>query len=312
MAAEPFPHVVIDGLVPEDLLDGVIQESPKPHEREDWLRADRTDAIKLSISKDWTLGPTTRHLLNQFNSAVFIDFLERLTGMSGLLPDPHYFGGGLHQIERGGFLKIHADFNLHGRLLLDRRINVLVYLNHDWRDEWGGHLELWERTMTRRMKAITPSFNRMVIFATTDTSYHGHPDPLRCPPDIRRRSLALYYYSNGRPAHEQSEAHSTLHQVRPGEDFHPGPPAMGPVGARSSTFPEDLYTLATERNALQDQRNQLLNQNDALTRELDRDLYRTARRLRQTIGVVPFGVNLARRSLRTYRSIHRRVRARKK
>ncbi len=148
-----------------------------------------------------------------------VNFLEKLTGISGLIPDPHYLGGGLHQIERGGFLKIHADFNRHSRLKLDRRINVLLYLNRPWEDTWGGHLELWDSTMTICADKIAPLFNRLVVFTTTDSSFHGHPDPLDCPPDVVRRSLALYYYTNGRPEREQSKVHSTLHQARPGEDF---------------------------------------------------------------------------------------------
>jgi hypothetical protein len=97
-------------------------------------------------------------------------------------------------------------------------------LNEDWQDEWGGHLELWDKEMSHAVEKISPVFNRLVVFATTDSSFHGHPDPLTCPVGVRRRSLALYYYSNGRPEEERSESHGTLHQVRPGEDFDPNPP----------------------------------------------------------------------------------------
>lgn len=224
--AEPFPHIVVDNFLPEALLDEVIGEFPNPEEwpqHPEWRAANRTDAIKLSANRDWMLGPTTRHLLNQFNSAVFINFLEKLTSIEGLVPDPHYFGGGIHQIEAGGFLKIHADFNVHNRLKLDRRLNALLYLNRDWEEDWGGQLELWDPQMQNAVRKIKPDFNRLVVFATTDISYHGHPDPLTCPPGVRRRSLALYYYTNGRPESEKSESHSTLHQVRPGEDFDPTP-----------------------------------------------------------------------------------------
>ena len=232
-AARPFPHVVIDGVLPPELLERVVAELPGPEDwsgHDDWNVADRADAVKLSIPNDWDLGPTTRLLLNQFNSAVFVNFLEHLTGIDGLLPDPYYFGGGLHQIEQGGFLKVHADFNVHHRLNLDRRLNALLYLNDGWQDEWGGHLELWDASMEHAVERIAPVVNRLVVFATTDTSFHGHPDPLTCPAGVRRRSLALYYYTNGRPEHEQSDPHSTLHQVRPGEDFDPHP-APAPVAA---------------------------------------------------------------------------------
>jgi hypothetical protein len=241
LTAKPFPHIVIDGLFPEDLLEEVIDEVPTPEEwatHPEWRKADRADAKKLMVNRTWMLGPVTRHLLNEFNAAVFINFLEELTQINGLVPDPHYFGGGIHQIEAGGFLKIHADFNIHQRINLDRRLNALLYLNRDWDDQWGGHLELWDKQMQNRVKAIAPVFNRMVIFTTTDTTFHGHPDPLACPPGVTRRSLALYYYTNGRPEEEQSASHSTLHQVRPGEDFDPTPQGQKAKEAEDPKYPE--------------------------------------------------------------------------
>ncbi|HEV3383297.1 MAG TPA: 2OG-Fe(II) oxygenase [Gemmata sp.] len=131
------------------------------------------------------------------------------------MPDPHYEGGGLHQIEPGGFLKIHADFNYHTRLRLDRRINLIVYLNKDWQEDYNGHLELWDRNMTHCVHKILPAYNRCVVFSTTDWSYHGHPEKLTWPAGRTRKSLALYYYTNGRPEEEKSDAHGTLWQERP-------------------------------------------------------------------------------------------------
>jgi Rps23 Pro-64 3,4-dihydroxylase Tpa1-like proline 4-hydroxylase len=215
--ARPFPHAVIDGLLPEAVLDEVLGEFPAPQGRSDWIRFDRATSVKLAMPHDWALGAATRHLLNQLNSAVFVNFLEALTGIEALIPDPHYEGGGLHQIEPGGYLKVHADFNRYERLRLDRRLNALLYLNREWQDEWGGHLELWDRSMAACSRRIAPVFNRLVVFATTDRSYHGHPDALRCPPGTTRRSLALYYYTNGRPEEERSAGHSTLYRARPGE-----------------------------------------------------------------------------------------------
>ena len=165
------------------------------------------------------MGEKTRLLLYQLNSSIFVNFLEKLTGIKGIIPDPHFVGGGLHQIEKGGFLKIHVDFNKHKQMQVDRRLNLLLYLNKDWQEEYGGHFELWDRNMTECEAKILPIFNRCVIFNTSDFSYHGHPNPLNCPEDRTRKSLALYYYSNGRPAEEVSGQHSTLFRERPGEDL---------------------------------------------------------------------------------------------
>lgn len=214
---DPFPHVVIDGLFDPKVVDSVEAEFPEPEDRTDWIRFKQDTSVKLAMPHDWKLGPATRLFLNQLNCSAFMQFLERLTGLDGLIPDPHYEGGGLHQIERGGYLKVHADFNVYERLRLDRRLNALVYLNRGWQDEWGGHLELWDRSMSSARRKIAPEFNRLVVFATTDWSFHGHPEPLKTPTGVKRRSLATYYYSSGRPAEERAAAHNTLYQRRPGE-----------------------------------------------------------------------------------------------
>jgi len=216
--AEPFPHIVADGIFPADLLDAVLSEYPEP-EDVPWESFDSPAELKLALADTEKMGPATRHLLAELNGQVFVDFLERLTGITGLIADPHYEGGGLHQIRRDGFLKVHADFNRHGRLPLDRRLNVLLYLNHDWPEEYGGHLELWDKSMTKCAARVLPVFNRMVVFATTDFAYHGHPDPLTCPPNRARRSMAWYYYTNGRPASEVSYTHSTGFRARPDESI---------------------------------------------------------------------------------------------
>jgi hypothetical protein len=214
--AEPFPHVVFEDFLPAWVLDKVVTEFPTP-ESAPWKKFDKTTSKKLASEGEEFFGEFTLHLLAQFNSSVFLRFLEQLTGIDGLVPDPYFEGGGLHQIERGGFLKVHADFNRHEKLRLDRRLNAIAYLNRDWQESYGGALELWDRKMTHPVAEVLPVFNRFVVFATTDFAYHGHPDPLACPPDRTRRSLALYYYTNGRPAEERSSEHSTLYQRRPGE-----------------------------------------------------------------------------------------------
>jgi hypothetical protein len=212
--ATPFPHVVMDDLVPSDVLDTLHSEFPGPDDVSWWTFDSETER-KLASRDDSVMGPATRHLLAELNSSVFLTFLEALTGIEGLIPDPHFFGGGLHQIERGGFLEIHADFDRHPSLDLERRLNLIVYLNRDWDDAYGGHLELWERDMSACAVRVSPTFGRTVVFDTTDHSFHGHPQPLQCPPDVTRKSLALYYYTTATsPA--APTPHNTLFQTRPG------------------------------------------------------------------------------------------------
>ena len=215
--AKPFPHVVLDDFFDPALLETVLSEFPSP-DSIDWQRFRNAREIKLASAQEGGFGPMTRLLLYHLNSATFLEFLSKVTGIPDLIADPYFDGGGLHQIVRGGKLGIHADFNKHPRSGLDRRLNLLLYLNKDWRDQYGGHLELWNREMTRCEAKIAPLFNRLVVFGTTDFTYHGHPDPLQCPEGMTRKSLALYYFSNGRPAEEVSGSHSTVFQPRaPGE-----------------------------------------------------------------------------------------------
>jgi hypothetical protein len=214
-AGVPFPHIVMDNLIPPEVLEAVLKEFPAPNDI-DWRTfRDAEQNGKLAAERDDLIGPMTRHLLSQMNAAGFMEFLDGITSIDGLIPDPYFKGGGLHQTVPGGFLGVHADFNYYKRLKLERRVNMLLYLNKDWKEEYGGYLELWNKDMSASVQKIAPVFNRMVIFSTTDTAYHGHPDPLTCPPHMSRKSLALYYYTV--PTKEVSAAHSTLFRTRPGE-----------------------------------------------------------------------------------------------
>jgi Rps23 Pro-64 3,4-dihydroxylase Tpa1-like proline 4-hydroxylase len=218
---DPFPHIVIDGFLPEPVSNKIVEEFPDP-QHDLWERRATKHSLKLSCNDLDDLGPTTQLVLEQLNSRTMLRFLERLTGIDHLIPDALFQGGGLHQILPGGFLKIHADFNKHPEWNLDRRLNVILFLNRDWSEDYGGHFELWDRKMTACRKKVLPVFNRLVVFSTTDTSYHGHPDPLRCPPGMSRKSMATYYYSNGRPDEDQTATHSTIYKLRPRRDWSAG------------------------------------------------------------------------------------------
>ena len=213
VSARPFPHVVLDGLLNEDMLHEVLAEFPTPNDAM-WRSFDSPLERKLATNESWQAGEATARVLAELNSGPFIDFLENLTGIKGLTPDPHFIGGGLHQIEPEGHLAVHADFNRHERTGLERRLNVLVYLNQDWNAEYAGALELWDRHMRQCEVTVTPYFNRCVVFSTTRTSYHGHPEPLRCPAGQTRKSIATYYYSRPRIVETLRGAQSTLFPKR--------------------------------------------------------------------------------------------------
>lgn len=217
--AAPFPNIYFNDFFDPDMLEKVLAEFPDLSTQHA-IKYDNPKEKKLNGKGESPFGPATKSFMHFLNSQPFLEFIQALTGIKEvLIGDPYFIGGGLHEIKKGGLLKIHADFNRHPTTNLDRRVNVLVYLNKDWKEEYGGHFELWDTNMERCEKKILPLFNTLAIFSTTDFSYHGHPNPLNCPDDRSRKSLALYYYSNGRPQEEVNsglEDHSTLFKERKG------------------------------------------------------------------------------------------------
>ncbi len=203
MNAHPFPNGHFDNFFDPDYLRAVAEEFPDLEKNKSNIYYDNPNEKKHASKGEMSFGPKTKALVHFLNSQVFLEFLQELTGIKEtLIPDPYFEGGGFHQIKPGGFLKIHVDFHKHRRMNLDRRLNVLIYLNENWEESFGGHFELWEKDMSASAVKIAPLFNRLALFSTTGDSWHGHPDPLTCPPDRSRRSLALYYYTNGRPEEE--------------------------------------------------------------------------------------------------------------
>src|SRR5580698_325982 len=213
---KPFPHIYFDDFLPLGAAEAALRDFPEPKQLA-WAEFNRPTERKLAFDEVERLPRSVREVLYFLNSRPIVRFLEVLTGIDGVIPDPYYVGGGLHQIKPGGNLEVHVDFNRHSKLKLDRRINLLIYLNKNWKEEYGGHFELWNRDMGAAGQKILPVFNRCAIFSTTEFSYHGHPTPLACPPDRTRKSMATYYYSNGRPEEEISGEHTTLFQSRPGQ-----------------------------------------------------------------------------------------------
>ncbi len=208
--AKPFPHVVIDGLLSEDGLRAVQEEFPKMGSKY-WCQPDNPG---LTVGKHVGRGsPTlghmpeqTRAIVSEMYAPAFLGHLERLTGVNNLAGDPAMDEGGFHCVTTGGYLKAHADFSDNGRIGKARRVNLLLYLNDDWNEEWGGHLELFDESVKSIVK-VSPTANKAVIFNTSKTSYHGHPHPLKCPVDRCRKSLAVYFYT---PFTEGMTKHSVI------------------------------------------------------------------------------------------------------
>ena len=217
--SEPFPHIVLDNFFNEEILDKVLSNFPnlEGKNKKSTIQFNAEAGIKSTSKGEALFNGISKDFMYFLNSETFLLWLQELTGIKEkLISDPYFNGGGFHEIRRGGLLKIHADYNKHPETKLDRRINLLIYLNKDWKEEYGGHVELWSKDMQTCYKKILPLFNRIVIFNTLTNSYHGHPEPLSCPEYMSRKSIALYYFSNGRPLNEVHQEHTTIYKRRPG------------------------------------------------------------------------------------------------
>ncbi|GCD89465.1 2OG-Fe(II) oxygenase [Nocardioides sp. LS1] len=256
-AAAPFPHVVIDGVLLPEVFDKAAGEFPGITD-EFWKGYLHVNETKYSNTQPDSWGPTLHDVAKEFCSSEFVAYLEKLTGIDDLIPDWSMDGGGLHQTLTGGHLNIHADFTTHHTHEdWARRVNILLYLNTEWRDEWGGKLELWDKDMTACQAKVTPAGNRMLVFTTAYDTFHGHPDGLTCPPDVARRSMALYYFTQGTDV----ERRSTNYRARPEES------GLKKAAIGADRIALDVYDRVKRRLGIKDESvNRLLTRIDRLRR----------------------------------------------
>jgi hypothetical protein len=209
----PFPHIVLDGFLPPDYLALAIKGCP-PVDSDFWRRTDNEHthhkltpdgAFGTQITKELRFPEEARRVFYELNCGLFLLFLRLLTGIDKLIADPYFIEGGYHCVGDEGRLGVHADFSHHSYLGFERRLNLLLYLNEDWKPEYGGALKLYAEDMTST-QPIYPIANRCVIFETSEKSFHGHPEPMNLPEGVWRRSIALYYYTMPRPERAERKA----------------------------------------------------------------------------------------------------------
>ena len=212
---EPFPHVVVEDFINSPMALLGAHEFPSKEDSR-WIHYSHYNEDKCAITDITKMPQFFMDLISELNSQHFIKILEKLTGISDLQADPTLQGGGLHLTKRGGFLNIHADFTAHPiKRNWQRRVNLLLYFNEDWKDSYEGQLELWSRDMKNCIHKISPCLNKCVIFNTDSDSFHGVPEPLNCPPEITRNSLALYFYTE---TETKPRLRATNYKARPNRE----------------------------------------------------------------------------------------------
>lgn len=219
LSAEPFRHVVIDDFLEPAGAGQMLRDFPAfdPAKALNEMGEVGHKAVFENIAD---LSPFYRRLAEHVQSEEFLKTISALTGVESLLSDPTLFGGGTHENLHGQELDPHVDFNYDERTWVHRRLNLLLYLNKEWEDEWGGSIELHSdprRPEQNRVKVVTPLFNRCLIFETNERSWHGF-SIIRLPPHKRhlsRKSFSLYLYTRERPAAEVMPPHTTFYVHRP-------------------------------------------------------------------------------------------------
>ena len=203
--ATPFPHIQFKNFLDKKTSNILYKNFPS-YNNKIWINHKDYGKNKNSNSKKSTHDERTfpgklRLFLRELNSRQFLLFLETLSGIDSLIPDPYFIGGGIHSSKEGGYLNIHADFNWSHKLQLHRRLNVLIYLTPNWTKENQGSLEFYDKNKTKKIKEYYPEFNSCVIFNTSANSFHGHPNPV-VGKNIYRRVLNMYYYTAERKKSE--------------------------------------------------------------------------------------------------------------
>lgn len=206
---KPFRYLSLDNFFFSEKAEEVLAAYPAP-DSDSWDHTTYINQKNKYQKTRFEAGSVLQRAFDELNSRELLDLMTEITGIEeALQPDPKLFGGGLHQSVAGAFLDVHVDYNIHPETKMHRRLNILVYMNKDWKEEYEGHLELWDMEQNKRIERIAPLFNRMAMFETNQISYHGHPKPLKTPEGVSRKSLAAYYYTNNRPAHEIAPEHNT-------------------------------------------------------------------------------------------------------
>lgn len=217
-SASPYPFFKIDGFLEESFARRVVSEYPT-YEAARGIGKEfnaLNERLKVQITDKGQFPPAVARLSDELSSQEFLQKIEYITGIKSLLDDPLLNGGGMHMTGPGGRLDVHVDFNLDAEKKMHRRLNILVYLNENWRAEWGGRIELWNQDVTKCERSYEPIFNRCVVFETSEASFHG-VTPVRCPEGVLRRSFAAYYYTKEAPAGWDGMEHSTVFKARPDE-----------------------------------------------------------------------------------------------
>lgn len=155
--------------------------------------------------------PIQDEVVHALHSSTFLKWLQAVTDTVDLIPDPHLIGAGYSKAYTGDSLKIHTDFNWNNQLRLHRRLSVIIYLNEEWNESWGGNLDFYDTDRENVLSRVIPRAGNMVVWSYNNLAYHGYPEPMTNPKGTCRKNLRLFYYVSNASHNNIVQPHRSLY-----------------------------------------------------------------------------------------------------
>jgi len=213
-AGKPYKHLVLDNFLRDDIANRLYEQFPSVDKLTKHWKGMNENKSEGSNFSDF--DPVFSQLRSEIMSPAFGQWMAQVTGIKDVFVTDDNLGTGLHQGSDGSFLDIHVDFNIHATRNVHRRLNMLIYLNKNWKDEYGGGMEMWNADMTKMEKIVMPHLNRCLIFETSDISYHGY-SKITLPPGVTRKSFYTYFYTEVTDKALLNKYHDTIFKPKPGD-----------------------------------------------------------------------------------------------
>jgi dTDP-glucose 4,6-dehydratase len=193
--AEPYEHIIIPNFLNETFAEKIHKEFPTDITSGSWYEYNNPIEKKFANDKINNMPRCIKKLFNLLSCKEIIEKIHALSGVEKLEYDPYLHGAGIHIHSTGGKLDMHLDYEKHPHLNKERRLNIILYMSKDWKEEWNGDTQLWDKELTKCVVKSHVVFNTALIFKTNETSWHGLPEEIKCPNDTLRQTIAYYYVS---------------------------------------------------------------------------------------------------------------------
>lgn len=207
-SAKPDPLIVLDNFLPTSSAEKMFVESISLSPQL-WTEFTRNNSHMKECTK-LEVMPEAYNLVSALHSQMFLKWLESVTNITGLIPDPFLIGAGYSKSFKNDILNVHTDFNWNDQLRLHRALSLIVYLTPDWNIEWGGNLNFYDHNNQEVISSISCLFNRCVIWKYHKRGFHS-VDKITCPDAVQRTTFRVFYYQSGAEYDVNDRPHRSLY-----------------------------------------------------------------------------------------------------